>query len=100
MYQRIMDDVIDSCQVTFEEEGVNHQTLDDLRKVGAFRCALYLLSHKCSATECRLLAVIVIIMIAFTTQDFFTRFCFVFGFWFLVLRNLRCGGEQTHSFPK
>ena len=35
VYQRIMDDVIDSCQVTFEEDGVNQQTLDDLRKVGS-----------------------------------------------------------------
>lgn len=34
MYQRIMDDVIESCQVTFEEDGVNQHTLDDLRKVG------------------------------------------------------------------
>lgn len=34
MYQRIMDDVIDSCQVTFEEDGVNQHTLDELRKVG------------------------------------------------------------------
>lgn len=33
-----MDDVIESCQVTFEEDGVNHHTLDDLRKVGVFRC--------------------------------------------------------------
>lgn len=29
-----MDDVIESCQVTFEEDGVNQHTLDDLRKVG------------------------------------------------------------------
>lgn len=34
MYQRIMDDVIESCQVTFEEDGVNQHTLDELRKVG------------------------------------------------------------------
>ena len=34
MYQRIMDDVIENCQTTFEEDGVNQQTLDDLRKVG------------------------------------------------------------------
>ena len=34
MYQRIMDDVIENCQNTFEEDGVNQQTLDDLRKVG------------------------------------------------------------------
>lgn len=33
MYQRIMDDVIENCQVTFEEDGVNQQTLDELRKV-------------------------------------------------------------------
>lgn len=36
MYQRIMDDVIENCQTTFEEDGVNQQTLDDLRKVGLF----------------------------------------------------------------
>lgn len=35
MYQRIMDDVIENCQVTFEEDGVNQQTLDELRKVGS-----------------------------------------------------------------
>ena len=29
-----MDDVIENCQTTFEEDGVNQQTLDDLRKVG------------------------------------------------------------------
>ena len=33
VYQRIMDDVIENCQTTFEEDGVNQQTLDDLRKV-------------------------------------------------------------------
>ena len=33
MYQRIMDDVIENCQTTFEEDAVNQQTLDDLRKV-------------------------------------------------------------------
>ena len=33
VYQRIMDDVIDNCATTFEEDGVNQQTLDDLRKV-------------------------------------------------------------------
>ncbi|CAD6586595.1 MAG: hypothetical protein ASARMPREDX12_002468 [Alectoria sarmentosa] len=32
VYQRIMDDVIENCQTTFEEDGVNQQTLDDLRK--------------------------------------------------------------------
>lgn len=31
-----MDDVIENCQTTFEEDGVNQQTLDDLRKVGPF----------------------------------------------------------------
>lgn len=35
MYQRIMDDVIENCQLTFEEDGVNQQTLDELRKVGS-----------------------------------------------------------------
>lgn len=34
MYQRIMDDVIDNCQTTFEEDGVNQDTLDELRTVG------------------------------------------------------------------
>lgn len=29
-----MDEVIEQCQVTFEEDGINNQTLDDLRKVG------------------------------------------------------------------
>ena len=29
-----MDDVIDNCQVTFEEDGINQQTLNDLRTVG------------------------------------------------------------------
>ena len=29
-----MDDVIENCQTTFEEDGVNLQILDDLRKVG------------------------------------------------------------------
>jgi len=29
-----MDDVVENCQTTFEEDGVNSQTLDDLRKVG------------------------------------------------------------------
>ena len=31
-----MDDVIENCQTTFEEDGVNQHTLDDLRKVGLF----------------------------------------------------------------
>ncbi len=35
MYLRIMDDVIENCQTTFEEDGVNQQTLEDLRSVGA-----------------------------------------------------------------
>jgi len=30
-----MDDVIENCQTTFEEDGVNQQTLEDLRSVGA-----------------------------------------------------------------
>lgn len=42
MYQRIMDDVIENCQVTFEEDGVNQQTLDELRKVGLFSLLSYL----------------------------------------------------------
>ena len=29
-----MDDVIDNCQVTFEEDGINQQTLNDMRTVG------------------------------------------------------------------
>ena len=31
-----MDDVIENCQTTFEEDGVNQQTLEDLRRVGLF----------------------------------------------------------------
>lgn len=37
-----MDDVIENCQVTFEEDGVNQQTLDELRKVGLFSLFSYL----------------------------------------------------------
>ena len=37
-----MDDVIENCQVTFEEDGVNQQTLDELRKVGLFSLLPYL----------------------------------------------------------
>ncbi|KAM0806374.1 transcription factor IIA, alpha/beta subunit-domain-containing protein [Usnea florida] len=44
-----MDDVIENCQTTFEEDGVNQQTLDDLRKVGFFspdgRCGQFLLQQ-------------------------------------------------------
>lgn len=29
-----MDDVIDNCQVTFEEDGINQQTLNDMKTVG------------------------------------------------------------------
>ena len=29
-----MEDVIENCQTTFEEDGVNQQTLEDLRSVG------------------------------------------------------------------
>ena len=29
-----MDDVIENCQTTFEEDGVNQQTLEDLKSVG------------------------------------------------------------------
>ena len=29
-----MDDVIENLQVTFEEDGINQQTLNDLRTVG------------------------------------------------------------------
>lgn len=54
MYQRIMDDVIESCQVTFEEDGVNQHTLDDLRKVGA-SAVFVLLSY--------------LYCVAFTTDD-------------------------------
>lgn len=31
-----MDDVIDNCQVTFEEDGINQQTLNDMKTVGLF----------------------------------------------------------------
>ncbi len=34
MYSKIMDDVIDNCQVTFEEDGINQQTLNDMKTVG------------------------------------------------------------------
>ena len=36
MYLRIMDDVIDNCHTTFEEEGVSQQTLEELRTVCVF----------------------------------------------------------------
>ncbi len=36
MYSLIMDDVIENCQTTFEEDGVAQQTLEDLRSVGFF----------------------------------------------------------------
>lgn len=45
VYQRIMDDVIESCHVTFEEDGVNQQTLDDLRKVGGFLLPFHTHQH-------------------------------------------------------
>ena len=44
VYQRIMEDVIENCQTTFEEEGVSQQTLEDLRSVGvpfSFAPSLY-----------------------------------------------------------
>lgn len=31
-----MDEVIEACQVPFEEDGVNSQTLEDLRTVRLF----------------------------------------------------------------
>ena len=34
MYKRIIDDTFEQSQVTFEEEGINQQTLDELRAVG------------------------------------------------------------------
>ena len=36
MYKRIIDDTFEQSQVTFEEEGINPQTLDELRTVGSF----------------------------------------------------------------
>ena len=36
VYQRIMEDVIENCQTTFEEDGVSQQTLEDLRQVSSF----------------------------------------------------------------
>jgi len=36
VYSKIMDDVIDNCQVTFEEDGINQQTLNDMKTVGLF----------------------------------------------------------------
>ena len=38
MYKRIIDDTFEQSQVTFEEEGINQQTLDELRAVGSFLC--------------------------------------------------------------
>lgn len=55
MYQRIMDDVIENCQTTFEEDGVNQQTLDDLRKVG-----LPLHYHSSWSILCRRLALLLL----------------------------------------
>lgn len=36
VYQRVIDEVIDACQVPFEEDGVNSQTLEELRIVRLF----------------------------------------------------------------
>lgn len=38
-----MDDVIDQSQVTFEEDGINQQTLEELRAVGRFPFVVFLL---------------------------------------------------------
>ena len=43
-----MNDVIENCQTTFEEDGVNQQTLEDLRSVGpivALSCDIPWLLH-------------------------------------------------------
>ena len=37
MYNKIIEEVIESCQVAFEEEGVEPAALEELRKVGALR---------------------------------------------------------------
>ena len=39
-----MDDVIENCQTTFEEDGVTQQTLEDLRSVGLACPSLFQLS--------------------------------------------------------
>lgn len=36
MYLRIMDEVIEACRVPFEEDGINNETLEDLKKVRLF----------------------------------------------------------------
>lgn len=36
MYAKIIDDLIEQAAVSFEEDGVNHSVLDELKKVGHF----------------------------------------------------------------
>ena len=38
MYKRIIDEVINASHVTFEEDGVEQQTLEDVRSVGYVPC--------------------------------------------------------------
>ena len=35
VYQRIIEEVIEGCVVTFEEDGVERKLLDELKKVGS-----------------------------------------------------------------
>jgi hypothetical protein len=41
-----MDEVIESCQVAFEEDGINSQTLEDLRKVTFFLLLFHVSSFR------------------------------------------------------
>ena len=51
-----MDDVIENCQTTFEEDGVNQQTLDDLRKVRQSRFILCrIFENDAKFVRCRIL---------------------------------------------
>lgn len=34
VYSKIMDEVLDQVAIAFEEDGVNHSVLDELKKVG------------------------------------------------------------------
>ena len=40
MYAKIIDDLIEQAAVSFEEDGVNHSVLDELKKVWSFRSFL------------------------------------------------------------
>lgn len=47
-----MDEVIEQCQVTFEEDGINNQTLDDLRKVGPYPVHSYFFMRLAPTRPC------------------------------------------------